>query len=128
MYGLACFVRVRTAAIVFVGRYFTRAPRLLTAFAMLKKTFTHPCLYQLADGTVSSLGLSKFDYAVVAAGVLVILLVEFISERGVGITAALDKRGAFVQWIFILLPLAVIMAQIVFGGKAIDPTSIYQQY
>ncbi|MBQ6262814.1 MAG: MBOAT family protein [Clostridia bacterium] len=122
------FRLVRTMAIVFVGRYFTRAPRLLAAFAMLGRTFTHPCLYQLTDGTALTFGLTAFDFAVIAAGVAVILAVEFFEERGAKILDALDRKGALVQFVFILIPLAIITAQAAFGGDAIDASSIYRQF
>lgn len=125
---LHAFRLVRTMAIVFVGRYLTRAPRLLVAFSMLKTTFTNPSFYQLADGTVGRLGLSWFDCAVVAAGVLVILTVEFIEERGIDVAASLDRQSALVQWLFILIPLAVLAAQLAFSGGAIDVSSIYQRF
>ena len=95
---------------------------------MLGRTFTHPCLYQLTDGTALTFGLTAFDFAVIAAGVAVILAVEFFEERGAKILDALDRKGALVQVVFILIPLAIITAQAAFGGDAIDASSIYRQF
>lgn len=103
------FLRVlrllRTLCIVFVGRYLTRAPRLLTAFSMLKKTVLHPCFYQLKDGTLAGFGLTGLDYAVVGLGVTALLLLEWRQEKGVEIRKDLERRSAFVQWLAIFLPL-----------------------
>ena len=41
---------------------------------------------------------------------------------------ALDRKGALVQFVFILIPLAIITAQAAFGGDAIDASSIYRQF
>ena len=40
--GWRIFMTVRTALLVFIGRYFTRAPRLTVVFSLLKTTVLHP--------------------------------------------------------------------------------------
>ena len=126
--GFHAFRLLRTMLLVFIGRYFTRAPRLSVAFAMLWKTLHSPCLYQLRDGTVGSLGLAWTDYVILAVGVAVLLIAEAIRERGVPLRRALEQKNAFVQWLCILLPLAALLLQLVFSGSAVEVTSIYQQF
>ena len=122
------FRLLRTMALVFVGRYFTRAPRLLVAFEMLKKTLLHPCLYQLRNGALQTLGLQTVDYAVLLVGVIVLLFAEWRQERGVGLRDALAKQHAVVQWLAIALPLALLLWTLAFSGSAVDVNLIYQQF
>ncbi len=102
------FCIVRTSLVVFVGRYLTRAPWLKMSLVMLKRSVFDLRLREL-PGVVTGLGMSFFDLALVAAGCAVVLAAEYIEERGVGIRAYLAKRGAFVQWLAIAVPLAVIL-------------------
>jgi D-alanyl-lipoteichoic acid acyltransferase DltB (MBOAT superfamily) len=118
----------RTMFLVFLGRYITCAPRLLTALHMLKRTFFSPAVYQLTDGSIWDLGLAKFDYAVVALGMLVLLLVEWRQEQGVDIRKRLEEKSPVVQWLCILIPLAVLFFLGIFRDSAIQAEFIYQQY
>lgn len=126
--GFHAFQLLRTMVLVFVGRYITRAPRLLSAFAMLKKTLLHPCLYQVKGESFLELGLSWVDYGVVVLGVLVMLLLEKRQEKGVKIRKSLEEKSAFLQWLWLFLPLAALFAHLVFSSGAVDVNLIYQQF
>lgn len=120
--------RFRTMAIVFIGRYITRSPRLLTAFALLWKTVSSPSLYQLHDGTFMTLGLKALDYWVIGIGVVVILILEWFQEQGVEIRKSLEKKNAFLQWLCIFLPLAILLVMHILGSQYISSEFIYKQF
>ncbi len=120
--------RVRTMLIVFVGRYITRAPRLLVAFSLLWKTVSTPCLYQLRDGTFLSLGLKALDYWVIGIGVVVILALEWFQEQGTPIRKTLEKKSVLVQWLCIFLPLLILLVMHILGGEYISSEFIYKQF
>ncbi len=126
--GLYVFRLVRTMALVFVGRYITRAPRLLVAFSMLWRTVSSPCLYQIQDMEFLNLGLEAGDLWVAALGCAVLLLVEFFQERGVAVRKALERQNPFVQWLFILLPLGALLLFGILRDPAIQAEFIYQQF
>ncbi len=107
--GLQVFRVLRTMALVFIGRYLTRAPRLLTALSMLWPTLTKPCLYQVADGTILRLGLQVSDLVIILAGTVSVLAVECYQERGGQVRKALERRGFGIQWLCILLPLVILL-------------------
>jgi len=122
------FCILRTTAIVFVGRYITRAPRLMVALHMLKKTFTSPCLYQLRDGTLGSFGLSITDYLVVAIGCVVLFYLEWRQEKGLELRKTLEQKSPFVQWLCLFLPLVLLCIFGIFRGSGIQVEFIYQQF
>lgn len=122
------FRMARTMLLVFIGRYITRAPRLLVALQMLYKTAFSPCLYQLGDGTILRLGLQTSDLVVIGVGVAVVLVVEFFQERGVQIRKYLEKKNAFVQWLCILLPLLALFLLGILRDDAISSEFIYKQF
>lgn len=122
------FQMARTWAIVFLGRYLTRAGSVSSALWMIKMTVLDPEVAALWDGRMLTLGLGGFDMAVVLLGVAVVLAVELYQERGGHVRAALERRSWPAQWLAILIPLAVIVVLGAMGGDYIAPGFIYQQY
>ncbi len=122
------FAILRTTAIVFVGRYITRAPRLLVGIDMLKKTLTSPCLYQLKDGTIGRFGLSVTDYLVVVLGCVVLFFVEWKLEQGTDLRKALERKSPVVQWLCLFLPLVLLCVFGIFRGSGVRVEFIYQQF
>lgn len=126
--GWRVFMTARTSFLVFLGRYLTRAPRLLTALRLLKTTFTHVQPGQLADGTLLSLGLKGFDLAVIFLGMAAVLALEFYQERGGHVRETLEKQSAFVQWLAMAVPVAVLLFLGVFRTGYISSEFIYKQF
>lgn len=122
------FQMVRTWAIVFLGRYLTRAGSVSSALWMIKMTVMDPEVAALWDGRILALGLNGFEIAVVFLGMAVVLAMELYQERGGHVRAALEQRHWAVQWLTILIPLAVIVVLGAMGGDYIAPGFIYQQF
>jgi D-alanyl-lipoteichoic acid acyltransferase DltB (MBOAT superfamily) len=122
------FSMVRTMVLVFIGRYLTRSPRLLTALSLLYKTVAHPCLYQIRDWTILNLGLSRMDLLVVLVGTILVQVVEYFQEKGIRIRKSLEQRNAFVQWLCILVPLLTILVFGILRDAAITSEFIYKQF
>lgn len=119
---------VRTSFLVFLGRYLTRAPRLLTAFSLIKTTFTAPRLSQLADGTLLQLGLAGSDFLIILLGMAVVLGVEFYQERGGHVRETLEKKSGFVQWLALTALLVVLVLFGIFRAGYISSEFIYTQF
>lgn len=126
--GWRIFMMARTSLLVFLGRYLTRAPRLLTALRLLKTTFTDVRLGQLADGTLLSLGLTGGDLAVIFLGMAAVLAVEFYQERGGHVREALEQKNALVQWLAMVLIVAAVLFLGVFRTGYISSEFIYKQF
>ncbi len=122
------FQIMRTAFLVFLGRYITRAPRLLTGLWMIKETFLHPRFGEIADGMLLKLGISAFDIAVVLVGISLVVAAEWVEEKGVSIRAEVDKKSLFVQWLAILAPLLAIYLLGLLRGDHISADFIYKQF
>ena len=122
------FMTLRTMLLVFIGRYFTRSPRLSCVFRFLKTTVLHPQPSQLLDGTLLSFGLAKTDFLVIALGLAVLLTLECFQERGVQIRAALEKKSGFVQWLTVTALLLAVLLLGVFRAGYIPSGFIYTQF
>ncbi|MBR4150049.1 MAG: MBOAT family protein [Firmicutes bacterium] len=121
------FCVLRTNVIVFLGRYITRAPRLLTAFWMMSRLIADPRPSELR-AKLFGLGITKYDYLVIVLSLIVMLLVEFYEEKKGSFRELLAKQGAFVQWMAIVLPLLIIMIFGIFRADYISSDFIYKNY
>lgn len=119
---------VRTWVLVFLGRYITCAPRLLVALSLMVTTVLHPVPSQLWDGTVLQLGLTASDWIVVLLGMTVVLAVEWYQERGGHVRETLERQNGFVQWLAVVVPLAVILLLGVYRSGYISSSFIYGQF
>ncbi len=126
--GWRIVMTVRTCFLVFLGRYLTRAPRLLTAGSLLVTTFTRPVFSQLTDGTLLSLGLTGGDFLLLGLAAAVLVAVEFYQERGGHVRETLARQRPLVQWLAIVVPLLVIVAFGVFRTGYISSAFIYGQF
>lgn len=118
----------RTSLIVFIGRYLTRAPSVHAAAAMLKASVANFHFTSLINGTELQLGITKMDYLVVFFGVLAVLLLEFLQERGMHVRETLAKKNAFVQYLGILIPTAVVLILGIWIKGEITSGFIYMQF
>ncbi len=124
------FSMARTAFLVFIGRYITRAPRLLTAVSLLGRTF-HPRtlhLHELWNGKLLQMGLTGGDLWIIGLGTLILLIVETYQEKRGSVRVALAKQNFFVQWLAILLPMVALLLLGIFRGSYIASEFIYRQY
>lgn len=122
------FCILRTSFIVFIGRYITRAPRLMIAGSMIKQTFLDFQASRLFDGTLLSFGLSISDIIVVFIGIVIILSVECYQECGHNVRETLEKKSVFVQWVAIVIPLVILLVFGILRSEYISSSFIYQAY
>ncbi len=120
---------VRTTLVVFIGRYFTRAISLTVAFKMLGTTFYNFKLNSLFNfENWTSLGLGTYDYIVVFASFLVVLIFGAIEESGIDIRKSLEKKNAFIQFASILICMVVLIVFGIYRGDTISSDFIYKQF
>ncbi len=122
------FSMARTAFLVFIGRYITRAPRLIYALRLLVRTFTDFRGHELTNGAVLQMGLPGKDLLIIAACTLALLLVEIHQERHGSMRETLAKQSGFVQWLAMLLPMAVLLFLGILRGSYIASEFIYRQF
>ena len=125
--GWRIFMTVRTALLVFIGRYFTRAPRLTVVFSLLKTTVLHPNFVELPH-KILTLGLTAGDLLIVAAGILSVHAVEFFEERGTDVRGWLNARKVSVQVLILLASLLILVFFGIFRSGYISSEFIYGQF
>ena len=115
------------ALLVFIGRYFTRAPRLTVVFSLLKTTVLHPNFGELPH-KILTLGLTAGDLLIVAAGILIVHIVEFFEERGTDVRGWLNARKSSVQVLILLASLLILAFFGIFRSGYISSEFIYGQF
>ena len=125
--GWRIFMTVRTFGLVFIGRYFTRAPRLKTVFTLLGTTVLHPHFSEFTS-VVPTLGLGVSDFIIIFVGILIVHGVEFFEERGTDVQAWLNERPALVQLTVLTVSLVVLLLFGIFRAGYISSEFIYKQF
>ena len=128
--GWHAFQMARTSFLVFLGRYITRSPRLLTGLALIGHTFD-PRAFAVSDlwnGTLLHMGLTGADFRIIALATAVMLAVEWHEEKHGSVTAALAKQNGFVQWLAMTALMAALLFFGIFRGSYISSEFIYKQY
>lgn len=126
--ALRVFRMARTWLLVFLGRYITRAPRLLASFSMLWATVSRPGISDLWNGTLLSLGLPGGDFIVVFLAMAVVLVVEYFQEKGVRIRETLSRQSFALQWLVVFLSLVILLLFGIMRGSYISSEFIYKQF
>ena len=125
-YKVACIVR--TNIIVVTGRYMTRAAGVTAAWDMLLRTVTDFQVGALLNGGILALGLTMSDYLIVAAGCLLIFVLELGDELGVRITEKIEQKGAIPTFILAFVAVAIFMYFGIYRGNYIASEFIYKQF
>lgn len=122
------FKIVRTAGIVLVGRYITRAIGLTEGFEMLKLTFTNFAGGQLIDGTLLTLGITLGDFIIIILGTIALLTVEAFAEKGKSLKEWLNTKGFAMQWSVIVIYMIVMLVFGLCRGNYIASEFIYSRF
>ena len=100
--GFYLFRVLRTFVIVNIGWYFDRAIRGSDAFIMLFKTAFVPRFAQLSSGTLLTLGLSSYDFGVLAIATVILFTVSLLQECGMKVRDSIFALPLPARWAILL--------------------------
>ncbi|HBA94150.1 MAG TPA: MBOAT family protein [Ruminococcaceae bacterium] len=109
-YGL--FQILRTVVIVNFGMLIFRADDLKIAASMFKGIFTRFSISQFLAGS-NGFGLSKYDYAAIIVGFVLMVVVGLIQEKGIDIKDKIFKLPYPVKFVLLMV---FLFAIIIFGA------------
>lgn len=119
---------IRTILIVLVGMLIFRAHRLKTAFSMFISIFNMNNINMLSNGKIFNLGTDAKDFVVILVGVLIMLIVGILQEKGIKIRESISKKNIVIRW---TLYYGILLAILIFGiyGPGYSATNfIYGQF
>ena len=126
--GYKLFQMARTTGIVGIGMLIFRAPTLTAAWSIFTSIFRGFSFRVVSDHSLFQLGMDLHDFMVVALGLVLVLIVSLLQERGVAIREAVARKPLPLRW---TLYLGLVMTVVIFGAYGhgymnIDP--IYAQF
>lgn len=119
---LRLFSILITIFLVCIGRYFSRAPDLITALRMLKRTFTVFNPQVFLDGTVLNLGLDRMDLYLLFLSIGILFAIDLLQEKGYHLREKISKQKLVFRWAIYLV---AIFSILIFGiyGLGFDSNS-----
>ena len=115
------------AAVDFAWLFF-RAESLQTAFVIVRRIFTeNAALYSLRNG-LYTFGLSKKELAVWFSGLLLVMAVDLLHEKGIRISDRIRSCNVFLRWAgYIIFVLFILASGIYYYGYSAQ-TFIYSGF
>lgn len=121
------FCCIRTFVLVTFARYFARSANLTTALGNLKLTFLAFNPERFLDGTLLKLGITSYDFSILLAGVVVLLIIGSIQERGHSVRYLLSQQNVWFRWI-VYAAMIIVFMFFPISSKGIVKEFIYAQF
>ncbi len=95
-----------------IPRIFVRSPGFKASLVVFKRILTAFGKSALTDGSLLALGLTGFDYVLIACSVVILFVVSLLKEKGVSIREAVAAKPLPLRWAFYLTALYLV---VIFG-------------
>ena len=124
------FSMLRTFVVVLIGYYFDIADGFRAAMGMMLKSVTDLHLSQLRPSAVlEALPLTKYDWAVLLFGTIVIFVASVIQERSQRtIREILDEKRLALRWVVLLGGIFAVVLMGVYGPGVQASEFVYMQF
>lgn len=106
-----------TLFLIIIGRFFSRATDLGTAFLMIENVFTNSHITSLLDDSISKLGLDAANLWVLLISFVILLGVDYLQELGISIREIIASRNIVLRWGLYFL---FIFSILIFGYYGLD--------
>lgn len=116
---------IKILPIIFTGELFFRANGLGVGFKMFGSIFTGFQLSTLTDGSLLKLGLSLKDFAVVTFGLIAVLIVGILHEKGIAIRERIAGWHIAARWGFLYAAIVIVIIFGAYGAGYIPAKLIY---
>ncbi|MDE7018747.1 MAG: hypothetical protein K2P65_14470 [Lachnospiraceae bacterium] len=126
--GYAFFCMARTWLIVFVADVLIRSEDLVQAAGIFRAFVTHLDLGALLSKTLTSYGLSKYEFALLFLSLLVWLAVSLLEEHGRDVRSYLAARPAVVRWFCYYGVVLLLLITGIYGGNYDTAVFLYQSF
>lgn len=84
--------------IIFTGELFFRANSLSDGFNMFQSIFTGFHWSTLTDGSILQLKLSINDFMIIILGLIIVLIVGILHEKGISIREKIAEQNILIRW------------------------------
>lgn len=114
---LITFIMVNVAWIFFAADSFTHA------LGILRQMLVFKCNFALMD-----MGLMKGDFIILIVGVLLVLIVDILRERGLSINGLIEKQFCLIRWGIYSLIILIVIVLGIYGVEYDTSSFMYIQF
>lgn len=125
------FQALRTFLILVFGRYFIRAGNLTQAFELFRRTFENfrwDSIHVLFDDSLLIYGLDYKNMNVMYIGIIVVIFVDIMNEKGIYFRNILMKQDICCRYIMYFIGIFTIIIYGIYGPEFMSSSFIYQGY
>lgn len=116
---------IKMLVIIFIGELFFRAKSLSSGLKMFGSIFTEFRWSTFTDGSLLRLGLTNHDYVAVLFGLIAMLIVSILHEKGISIRDKIAGWNIYYRWGFFYATIMIIIILGAYGDVYIPPKLIY---
>ena len=122
------FQILRTFLIMLGSKILVRAFSLKVSLVIFKKILTEHTPWIITDGTLFKLGLEPLEMFILFVGILVLLTVSILQERGVKMRETIAKQNLAFRWAVYIIALIVVIIFGVYGRGYNAADFIYARF
>ena len=126
--GYQMFCMIRTWLIVFVADVLIRSENLAQAGAVFGAFFTRFHAKALLSSALTSYGLSKYEFLLLFAALLIWLLVSILEEREKDVRACLAAKSVIIRWVCYYGIVLLVLITGIYGGNYDTAAFLYQSF
>ena len=126
--GYQLFCMIRTWVIVFVADVLIRSENLAQAGAVFGAFFTRFHVKALLSSTLTSYGLSKYEFLLLFAALFIWLFVSILEERGKDVRAYLAAKPVIIRWVCYYGIVLLVLITGIYGGNYDTAAFLYQSF
>ena len=126
--GYQMFCMIRTWLIVFAADVLIRSENLAQAGAVFGAFFTRFHVKALLSSTLTSYGLSKYEFLLLFAALLIWFLVSVLEERGKDVRACLAAKPVIIRWVCYYGIVLLVLITGIYGGNYDTAAFLYQSF
>lgn len=126
--GYAFFCMARTWFIVFIADILIRSESLTQAGAVFRAVFTRLEPTALLSKTLTSFGLSKYEFLLLFLALLIWLAVSVFEEKGKDVRACLAARPVLLRWSCYYGIVLLLLLTGNYGGQYDTAAFMYQSF
>ena len=119
---------IRTWLIVFAADVLIRSGSLAQAGAVYGAFFTRFHAKALLSSTLTSYGLSKYEFLLLFAALLIWLLVSILEERVKDVRACLAAKPVIIRWVCYYGIVLLVLITGIYGGNYDTAAFLYQSF
>ncbi|MCE5209112.1 MAG: MBOAT family protein [Chloroflexi bacterium] len=117
-----------TTFLIVIGRYFSRAPDLMTALRMLKRTFRIFNPWVLTGEQFTRLGLNEKNLELLIVAMLVLLVVGILQEKGYKLREKISEQNIVFRWAIYFTAIFSILIFGIYGIEYVSSDFIYMGF